>query len=100
MSPCPRFLLAAGVCLGAMSAADAWAQVNVAATTGATDPGRIEKRFEQPRKPQSVIEGQAPEIDEQMPPEQSDCGFRFIRPGIPISIRPPVPIRFRPPVPI
>jgi hypothetical protein len=28
------------------------------------------------------------------------CGFRFIRPGIPIPIRPPIPIRFRPPVPI
>ena len=28
------------------------------------------------------------------------CGFRRIRPGIPIHIRPPIPIRFRPPVPI
>ena len=28
-----------------------------------------------------------------------DCGFRFIRPGIPIPIRPPVPIRFRPSIP-
>jgi poly(3-hydroxyalkanoate) synthetase len=29
-----------------------------------------------------------------------NCGFRFIRPGIPIPIRPPIPIRFRPPVPM
>jgi hemolysin activation/secretion protein len=79
-----RSLLAAGVCLAALSAADAWAQVNVAATSGATDPGRIEKRFEQPRKPQSVIESQAPEIDEQMPPEQSDK-IRFTLTGVTIE---------------
>jgi hemolysin activation/secretion protein len=72
------YALSAGVCLAALAMApNAWAQVNVAATTGATDPGRIEKRFEQPRKPQSVIEPQAPEIDEQMPPEQSDK-IRFV----------------------
>jgi hypothetical protein len=32
--------------------------------------------------------------------DELDCGFRFIRPGIPIPIRPPIPIRFRPPVPM
>ncbi|MEI6388255.1 MAG: hypothetical protein WCQ50_16655, partial [Spirochaetota bacterium] len=35
-----------------------------------------------------------------MEPLGLKCGFRFIRPGIPIPIRPPIPIRFRPPVPM
>ncbi|AVM75125.1 ShlB/FhaC/HecB family hemolysin secretion/activation protein [Magnetospirillum gryphiswaldense] len=68
-----RLVLTAGVCLAALTAtANAWAQVNVAVVPGGADPGRIEKRYEAPRKPQSVIEPQAPEIDEQMPPDQSD----------------------------
>ncbi|WP_148207495.1 ShlB/FhaC/HecB family hemolysin secretion/activation protein [Paramagnetospirillum magneticum] len=50
-------------------APSAMAQANFSA---GDDPGRIEKRFEQPRKPQSVIEPQAPEVDEQLPPEESD----------------------------
>ncbi|AVM73379.1 ShlB/FhaC/HecB family hemolysin secretion/activation protein [Magnetospirillum gryphiswaldense] len=70
---CPRRYLAAGVCLAALTvAAECYAQVTAAVVPGGADPGRTEKRFEQPRKPQSVIEGQAPEIDQQMPPEQSD----------------------------
>jgi hemolysin activation/secretion protein len=77
-----RSSLAAGVCLLALTvSADAWAQVNVAATTGASDPGRIEKRFEQPRKPQSVIEGQPAEVEQQLPPEQSDK-IRFVLNGV------------------
>lgn len=71
--------LGAGVCLAALTVAPtAWAQANGA------DPGRVEKRFEQPRKPQSVIEGQAPEIDQQLPPEQSDK-IRFTLNGVTIE---------------
>jgi len=64
-----RIALTAGLCIVAATAAHAQSVANL--SPGA-DPGRIEKRFEQPRLPQSVPEPQAPEIDQQMPPEQSD----------------------------
>jgi len=78
-----RSLLTAGICLAAMTAADAGAQVNATVPAG-TDPGRVEKQYEQPRKPLSVIEPKPPEIDQQMPPDQSDK-VRFVLNGVAIE---------------
>jgi hemolysin activation/secretion protein len=73
-----RIALGAGLCLVAATAAPAQTLAPGA------DPGRIEKRFEQPRLPQSVPEPLAPEIDRQLPPEQSDK-IRFVLTGIDID---------------
>lgn len=75
-----RIVLGAGLCILATTSAHAQ---SVAIAPGA-DPGRIEKRFEQPRLPQSVPEPQAPEIDQQLPPEQSDK-IRFVLTGLGIN---------------
>jgi hemolysin activation/secretion protein len=48
------------------------AAANAQTVPGAVDPGRIEKRFEQPRIPQSVIEPAVPEGEEQLPPEEAE----------------------------
>lgn len=75
-----RIALGAGLCI----AATAVHAQNVTTMAPGADPGRIEKRFEQPRLPQSVPEPQAPEIDQQLPPEQSDK-IRFVLTGLDIS---------------
>ncbi|MDK9721145.1 MAG: ShlB/FhaC/HecB family hemolysin secretion/activation protein [Rhodospirillales bacterium] len=42
------------------------------AVPGSADPGRIEKRFEQPALPKSVAEPVVPESPEQVPPEEAE----------------------------
>lgn len=76
-----RIVFTAGLCIVAATSAHAQ---SVAAIAPGADPGRIEKRFEQPRLPQSVPEPQAPEIDQQLPPEQSDK-IRFVLTGLDIN---------------
>lgn len=76
-----RIALGAGLCIATATAAHAQ---NVANLAPGAEPGRIEKRFEQPRLPQSVPQPQAPEIDQQLPPEQSDK-IRFVLSGLDIS---------------
>ncbi|CAA7623896.1 Hemolysin activation/secretion protein [Candidatus Terasakiella magnetica] len=43
---------------------------------GANEPGRVEKRFQLPPTPKSVIEPVVPEGEEQVPPDQADA-IRF-----------------------
>jgi hemolysin activation/secretion protein len=79
--------LKAGLLIAGVSAALSgmislsWAQTNLPA---GEQPGRIEKRFEPPRLPQSVIEPTIPETPEPLPPEQADR-IRFTLTGVTVE---------------
>lgn len=62
--------------LFAVAAPSAWSQANLPA---GDHPGRIEKRFEQPRQALSVIE---PTIAESRPPQEEADRLRFVLTGL------------------
>ena len=62
------------VTIGAIPQADAQTLLSANSPNfpGSVDPGRIEKRFEKPQIPQSVIEPQVPETQDNKPPAGAD----------------------------
>lgn len=75
-----RIALGIGLTIVAATATAAHAQT----LSPGADPGRVEKRFEQPRQPRSVPEPEVPDVDRQLPPDQSDK-VRFVLTGLEIT---------------